>query len=138
MPSSVVSSKTASEAASAAASPSATSWETFAPTDWPPSKATWIRTEFSDTDYLRENAVQRVGMDERDEMAAETGTRLAVEHLGALGRELVDGGGDVGDPDADVVHAGAARGEEPADMGVGPERGDELDAPLAEPQVDRL
>ena len=49
MPSSVGSSKTGSEAASAAASASATSGETFAPTDWPPSKATWIRTEFRQT-----------------------------------------------------------------------------------------
>jgi hypothetical protein len=92
----------------------------------------------SDTDYLRENAVQRVGMDERDEMAPEAGTRLAVEDLRTLGGELVDRGGDIADGDADVVHPGPSAGEKAPDVGVRPERRDELDATVAEAQIDGL
>jgi hypothetical protein len=92
----------------------------------------------SDTDYLRENAVKRVGMDERDEMAAEAGTRLAVEDLRTLGRKLVDCGGDIADGDADVVHPGPAAGEKAPDVGIRSERRDELDATVAQAEVDGL
>jgi hypothetical protein len=92
----------------------------------------------SDTDYLRENAVQRVGMDERDEMAAEAGTWLAIEDLRTLGSELVDRRGDIADGDADVVHPGPAAGEKAPDVGVRPERRDELDATVAQAEIDGL
>ena len=40
-----------------------------------------MRTFGSDTDYLREDAVQRLRVDERDQVAAEPGTRVGVDDL---------------------------------------------------------
>src|SRR5438034_3516507 len=53
-------------------------------------------------DQLRENAVDRVGMQERDLEPEQTLPRLLVDELDALFRELADRGPDVGDLVGDV------------------------------------
>jgi hypothetical protein len=112
--------------------------ETFAPTVWPPSKATWIDTVCSGTDDLREDAVERVRVDEGDEVAAEARPRLGIDHLDAGGGELPDRGGDVVHGEAHVVHARPPAGEEAADGRVLGERRHELDASVPEPEVGGL
>ena len=71
-------------------------------------------------------------------MAAEAGAGLRVDHLGAVGRELLEGRGDVAYGDADVVHPGAAACQEAPDVGVLAERGDQLDPAGSEAQVGSL
>jgi hypothetical protein len=58
--------------------------------------------------------------------------RLAVDQLGATRREVRDRDADVGDLVGDVVHAGAALGEKPADGRIIGERGQELDPAVAD------
>jgi hypothetical protein len=58
--------------------------------------------------------VHGVRMDERDLEAEEPAARPLVDELGARGGEVVERVGDALDLLGDVVHAGAAAGEEPA------------------------
>jgi hypothetical protein len=72
-------------------------------------------------------------MDERDLETEEATVRLEVDQLDALVREAPELAVEVGDLVGDVVHAGAALGEEPAHVRVVAERSQELDATIAEP-----
>src|SRR6185312_2268330 len=94
----------------------------------PPSKASSMRMDSSGRGHhLREDAVDGVGMDERDLEAEQPRTRGLVDQLGAGLRETGERGTDVVDLVRDVVYAGPAAREEPADRGVGARRRDELD-----------
>jgi hypothetical protein len=73
-----------------------------------------------------------------DEVAAKAGPGLRVDHLGTAGRKLLEGGGDVADADADVVHAGPATLEKTPHVRVFLERGDELDPAASEAEVGRF
>src|SRR5262249_53864755 len=84
--------------------------------------------------HLRKNAVDGIGMDERDLQSEEAFARLRVDELRALAPQRLQRGADVAHLDRDVVHAFAARIEEPADGRVGLERAQKLDAPVADDQ----
>src|SRR5262245_38576029 len=106
---------------------------------WLPSKPSSMRTRSSaNADDLREDAVDGVGMDERDLLAEEAPPRPLVDQLGTLGGELVECGADVVDLERDVVHPGTALREELADGRVLAERGQQLDAVGADPQRRRF
>src|SRR5262245_18362057 len=93
----------------------------------PPSKPSSMRTRSSaNADDLREDAVDGVGVDERDLEAEEPPARPCVDQLCALGGELVESGADVVDLEGDVMHSGAPLREELADRRVVAERGQEL------------
>src|SRR5438552_4909718 len=89
-----------------------------APMIWPPSKATSMRTRpaSSGTRHdLGEHAVDGVRVEERDLKAEHAAARLVVDQLGALLGQLGERRVDVRDLVGDVVHTGAAAGEELAD-----------------------
>ena len=67
-------------------------------------------------------------MHEGDLQAEQAAPRLGVDQLGALLREGRDRDPSIVDLVRDVVHAGAALREEPADRGVLAERREQLDA----------
>ena len=69
-------------------------------------------------DELGEDAPARAGVQEGDVVAAEAPPRRLVDELGAPAAELVESGRQVADGEGDVVQAGAAAGEEPADGAV--------------------
>src|SRR5438093_8507435 len=119
-------------------SSSAASGATSMLSDWPPSKPTSIRTCSAMCHQLRENAVDRIGMDERDLEAEQPGVRLGVDELGALAPQQVECGADVIDLEGDVVHPGPTRGEEPADARIVRERREELHTALADAHGGRL
>src|SRR5919106_4565517 len=77
-------------------------------------------------------------MNERDLVASEAVAGLEVDHLGAVGRQSADGGGDVLDLEGDVVHAGPALGEKTAHGSVLLERRQKLDAAIPDTHVPRL
>src|SRR5215510_15739422 len=102
---------------------------------WPPSKPSSMRMRSSaNADDLREDAVNGVGVDERDLQSEEPPARARVDQLGALGGELVERGADVVDLEGDVVHPGAPLREELADGRVLAERGQQLDPVGADAQ----
>src|SRR5436190_11651944 len=106
---------------------------------WPPSKATSMRTRSSAaTDDLREDAVDGVGMDERNLEPEEASAGPVVDQLGALGGQLVQRFADIRDLVRDVMHPRAALRKELPDRGLLTERGEQLDAVLAHPQRRRL
>ena len=74
-----------------------------------------------------EDAVQGAWVNEGD-VAVGAGSRLAVDELGLHGRQRIEGGGQVISPEADVVKALAAGGEESRDARLAVEWLDELDA----------
>ena len=71
-------------------------------------------------------------MDERDLEAEHAAPRRLVDQLGAGAREVGERRADVVDLVRDVVHAGTALREEPADGRVVAERAEQLDAALAD------
>src|SRR4029450_10146543 len=102
--------------ANACSSSSAEELVSRAPMIWPPSKAISTTTRSSGIGpQLREDAVDGVGMQERNLEAEEAAARLLVDELDSLGRQLVDRGAHVVDLVGDVVHARPALGQELAD-----------------------
>src|SRR5689334_25405570 len=98
-----------------------------------------MRTRSSATaDDLREHTVDGIGMDEGDLEAEEPAPRPLVNQLRPLCLELVDGGADVLDLVRDVVHAGAAFGEELPHRRVVAEGGEQLDPAGSDPERGRL
>ena len=87
---------------------------------------------------LREDAVNRVGMHERDLEPEEALPRLVVDQLDTLFGELVDRGANVRDLVSDMVHPGPPFGEELADRSLIAERGQQLDATRADRQGGRF
>jgi hypothetical protein len=85
-------------------------------------------------DELREDAVDRVGMQKRDLEPEQALPRLLVDELNALFRELADCRPDVGDLVGDVVHPRPALGQELAHRRLLAERRQQLDAALADLQ----
>src|SRR5436190_16239592 len=116
------------------ASSSADSALTSMLSDCPPSKPISIRTCSAMCHHLRENAVDGIRMDERDLEPEHPGARLVVDELGTVAPQRLERRADVLDLERDVVHAGAARGEEAAHGRVVLERREQLDAPAANPQ----
>ena len=77
-------------------------------------------------------------MQEGDAAVADAGAGLGVDRLDPGGEHLRQGRVDVVDRVGDVVKARALAGKEPADCGVGPERRQQLDVPVADVEQDRL
>ncbi len=71
-------------------------------------------------------------MHERDLEPEQSLTGTFVDQVGPRVRELGKGRVEIGNLIGDVVHPGAAFGEEPADRGVLPERLEQLDAAVAD------
>ncbi|HEY2073739.1 MAG TPA: hypothetical protein VGG88_09210, partial [Gaiellaceae bacterium] len=67
-----------------------------------------------------------IRMHEGDLQTEHPPSRLGVDQLGAVPGELAEDDPDVLDLVRDVVHAGAALGQELADGRVRPERGEQL------------
>src|SRR5205085_10529102 len=113
---------------------------TSAPVIWPPSNAISRRTvPFSAMcDHLREDSVDGMRVDERDLEAEEPLPRLVVDQLRAAFGEVRQRLAQVVDLVGDVVHARPAVREELADRRVGAERGEQLDAALADADRSRL
>src|SRR5437763_6354493 len=120
------------------ASSSADSELTSMLNDCPPSKPISIRTCSAMCHHLRENAVDGIRMDERDLQTEHPGARLFVDELCAVAPQPLERRRDVLDLERDVVHSGAARGEEAADRGVVLERREQLDAAAADEDGRRL
>src|SRR3954471_5696230 len=99
--------------------------------DCPPSNPISIRTCSAMCHHLRENAVDGIRMDERDLQAEHACARLVVDELRAVTPQRLERSADVLDLERDVVHPGAARGEEAADRRVVLERREQLDAAAA-------
>src|SRR6185437_3607024 len=78
------------------------------------------------------------GMDERHLEPEQPRARLRVDQLGAGRSGLVQRGADVRHEVGDVVHPGAAVGEEPAHRRVVPQRPQELDPAVADPHRNGL
>ena len=76
-------------------------------------------------------------MDERDLEAEEPFARLRVDQIGAGVRKLGQSRTQVADLVRNVMHAGAAFGEEAADRSVLTERLEQLHAPVTDPQRGR-
>src|ERR1044071_2449039 len=114
------------------ASSSADSGLTSMLSDCPPSKPISIRTWSAMGNHLRENAVDRIRMDERDLEPEQSGVRLGVDELGSLALQRNERCTDVLDLECNVMHARAARREKPADRRVTVQRGEQLDAPAAD------
>src|SRR6059058_5543731 len=100
------------------ASSSADSELTSMLSDCPPSNPISIRTCSAMCHHLRENAVDGIRMDERDLQAEHPCARLVVDELRAVAPQRLERRADVLDLERDVVHPGAARGEEAADRRV--------------------
>jgi len=77
-------------------------------------------------------------MHESDLVAEDPQARLRVDQLGALPGERGDRRPHIVDLVRDVVHAGAVLCEKPADGRIVAERGEQLDAPVADPDRGRL
>src|SRR4051794_11588378 len=120
------------------ASSSADSALTSMLSDCPPSKPISIRTCSAMCHHLRENAVDGIRMDERDLQAEHPGARLVVDELRTVALQRFERRSDVPDLERDVVHSGAAGGEEAADRGVVLERREQLDAAAAHAHRDGL
>src|SRR5262245_43078859 len=106
---------------------------------WPPSKAISMRTRspLANRDDLRADTVDRVRVDKRDLEPEEAGPRLRVDQVGARPGELIERLTQIPDLVGDVMHAGAALREEPADRSLLTERLEQLHAPLANRQRSR-
>src|SRR4029077_2280030 len=114
---------------SADSSSSAERSSTKLPTIWPPAKPSSIRTRSSATraHYFREHAVDGLRMDEGDLEAEHAAARRLVDQLGARVREMREGGADVIALVGDVVHAWAARGEDPTHGRLVAERAEQFE-----------
>jgi hypothetical protein len=71
-------------------------------------------------------------MDERNLESEQAAPRYAVDQLRTSGLELLERPREVLSPEGDMVHAGAAPGEEAPDRGVLAGRGDELEASVSD------
>src|SRR4029079_16104541 len=95
---------------------SAVAGDTIAAMICPPSKASSMRIESSDrAHHLGQDAVDGVGMDERDLEPEQPAARNLVDQLGSRVLEAGKGRSDVVDLVGDVVHARPAPGEEAPD-----------------------
>src|SRR5512146_799672 len=103
---------------------------------WPPSKAISTRTRSVSATghHLREDAVHRIRMDERDLEAEQPLARALVDQLGARVCQLGQCLAHVADLVGDVVHPGASLREEPSHRGVVAQRLEQLDPPFPELQ----
>src|SRR5262245_17613547 len=119
-------------------SSSADSGSTSMLSDCPPSKPISIRTNSAMGNHLRENAVDGIGMDERDLETEQPFPRSRVDELRALAPQRVESLADVADLERDVVHARATRGEEPPHRRVAVERREQLDSSVADEHGGRL
>src|SRR5205814_8473968 len=121
---------------SACSRASALAGATSAPMIWPPSNAISIRTrsELLTRYDLRQDAVERIGMDECDLEPEEAFTRRLVDQVRACARRPGERCRQVRDLERHVVHPGTALREKPADGSVGVQRLQELDAALPDPQ----
>ena len=119
---------------SAVSRASALSGVTSALRIWPPSSPISIRTKLSSAtrNHLRENAVDGIGMDERDLEAEETDAWHLVDELSAGVRELVERRPQVVGRERDVVHPRPSSREEAADRRVLAGRREQLDPAVAE------
>ncbi len=70
-------------------------------------------------------------MEEGHEMPCGPYPRLPIDQLVAIGGELCEGRGEIGDLVAQVMHPGAAAFDEACDRGVGTGGGDQFDAARA-------
>src|SRR5436190_16567518 len=95
--------------ASACSSSSAEALVSRAPMIWPPSKAISTTTRSSGICHqLRQDAVDRVRVQERHFEAEQAPARLLVDELDPFRRQLVYRGAHVVDLVGDVVHTGPA------------------------------
>src|SRR5947207_311526 len=118
--------------ASACSSSSAEAPVSRAPMIWPPSNAISTTTRSSGIGHqLRQDAVDRVRVQERHFEAEQAPARLLVHELDSPGRQLVDSGSHVVDLVGDVVHARPALRQELADRRLLAQRGQQLDTSLA-------
>src|SRR5581483_7598211 len=132
------SSAPSSPAASACSSRSALSAATRAAITWPLSNPTSIRTRSGTDDELREDAVHRLRVDERDLRAEQAAPRRGVDQLRSFAPQARELRREVVDLVGDVVHPGAPPGEEAPDRRVGPQGREQLDVPGADEQRRRL
>ncbi len=77
-------------------------------------------------------------MHESDLHAEETGARDVVDHVHTLSRQVGESTWQIVDGVGDVVHPGAAPGEEPAHRSVLSQWREQLDAALTQPNGRRL
>src|SRR5215218_3765436 len=87
---------------------------------------------------LREDAAGRVGVHERHLEAEQPAPRRLVDQLGPACGKPVELASDVVDLEGDVVHPRPALGEKLPDRRLRPERRQQLDAILADPERGRL
>src|ERR1043166_6368662 len=106
--------------------------------DWPPSKPISIRTCSAMGHHLREDAVDGIGVNERDLQAEEPRVRLRVDELGAIALQRLERRPDVRNLEGDVVHPGPAGVQEAPHRGVVLEGGEELDAAATDEDRRRL
>src|SRR5262245_12848566 len=134
-PSSACSSTVASPADERSAPSSASALEgvTSALRICPPSRPISMRTNSSATrNHLRENAVDGIGMDERELDPEEPHPRSRVDQVRTFGVESVERREEIVGLEGDVMHAGTAPCEEATDRCVVLGRGQELDPTLAD------
>src|SRR4029453_14583408 len=105
---------------------------------WPPWKPISMRTRSATSNELREDAVHGAGVDERDLHPEQARPRGAVDQLGTLAFQPGEPTRQVVDLVGDVVHPGAAAGQEAADRRVRAERAQELDVRGADAERRRL
>ena len=89
-------------------------------------------------DELREDAADRVGVQERDLEPEQALPWLLVDQLDALVGKLTDRRADIGNFEGDVVHPGPALRQELAHRRLLAERGQQLDPAIADPQQSGL
>src|SRR5262245_39714417 len=124
---------------SAVSSASALAVTTSALRICPPSRPTSIRTKSSATrNHLRENAVDGIGMDERELEAEQPAARRPIDHVRAGGVEPLERRDQVLCGDRDVVHSRAAACEEAAHRSVLARRRHELETTVADEDGGRL
>src|SRR5262245_22541885 len=126
-------------AVTARSTASAAADDTSAAMICPPSKASSMRIESSARrDHLREDAVDGIRVHERDFEAEQSAARPLVDQLDACPFEAPELRGDILDLVGDVVHPGAAVGEEPTDRRVASRGRQKLDPTSSEEHGRRL
>src|SRR4029079_12093905 len=120
-------------AVTARSTASAVAGDTIAAMICPPSKASSMRIESSDrAHHLGQDAVDGVGMEERDMQPEEPAPRNLVDQLGARVLEAGEGRTDVVDLVGHVVHPRAALGEKASHRCVVTRGDEELDPARAD------
>src|SRR6478672_382337 len=102
---------------------------------WPPSNAISIRTRSGSAtcNHLRENAVDRIRVDERHLEAEQARARALVDQVCAGTRELGERRVEIAHLVGHMVHSGPPLREEAADGRVLPKRLQKLDAAVPDP-----